>query len=52
MDETEGVGNVDMTENRDIPDHPWPYMRKMLFLYYVRLGLPTVLLAEYPLYWA
>ena len=24
MDETEGVSNVDMTENRDIPDHPWP----------------------------
>ena len=23
MDETKGVSNVDMTENRDIPDHPW-----------------------------
>ena len=28
-DETEGVSDVDMTENRDIPDHPWPYMREM-----------------------
>ena len=27
MDETEGVNNVDMTENRDIPDNP--YMREM-----------------------
>ena len=27
LDETEGVSNVDMTENRDIPDHPWPYMK-------------------------
>ena len=24
MDETEGVNDVDMTENRDIPVHPWP----------------------------
>ena len=24
MDETEGVSDEDMTENRDIPDHPWP----------------------------
>ena len=24
LDETEGVSNVDMTENIDIPDHPWP----------------------------
>ena len=22
MDETDGVSDVDMTENRDIPDHP------------------------------
>ena len=29
MDETEGVSNVNMTENRDIPDHPLPYMREM-----------------------
>ena len=29
MDETEGVTDVYMTENRDIPDHPWPYMREM-----------------------
>ena len=29
MDETEGISNVSMTENRDIPDHPWPYMREM-----------------------
>ena len=27
MDETEGVSNVNMTENRNICDHPWPYMR-------------------------
>ncbi|KAI2661024.1 hypothetical protein H4Q32_027624 [Labeo rohita] len=27
--ETEGVSNVKMTENRDFPDHPWPYMREM-----------------------
>lgn len=26
---TEGVSNVKMTENRDFPDHPWPYMREM-----------------------
>ena len=24
LDETEGVSNVNMTENREIPDHPWP----------------------------
>ena len=26
-DETEVISDVDMTETRDIPDHPWPYMR-------------------------
>ena len=28
MDETDGVSDVHMTENRDIPDHQWPYVRK------------------------
>ena len=31
MDETAGVSDVYMTENRDIPDYPWPYMREMSF---------------------
>ena len=30
MDETEGVGNVNMTENRDTADHAWLYVREML----------------------
>ena len=29
VDETVGVSDVDMTENRHIPDYPWPYMREM-----------------------
>ena len=36
MDETEGVSNVDMTENRDIPDHPWPYIRGMFEIVMVK----------------
>ena len=30
MDEAGGVSDVDMTENRDIPDHPWPYVREII----------------------
>ena len=33
---TEGVNDVDMTENRDIPDHPWPYMMEMFEIVVVK----------------
>ena len=36
MDETEGVSDVDMTENRDISDHPWPYIRRMFEIVMVK----------------
>ena len=29
MNDTEGINDVYVTENRDITDHPWPYMREM-----------------------
>ena len=34
---TDRVSDVDMTENRDIPDHPWPYMREMFKIVGVKM---------------
>ena len=51
MDETEGVSNVDMTDNRYIPDHTWPYMREMFYIVCVKKGfLANALLRVYSVF--
>ena len=32
-DETDEVSDVDMPENKDIPDHSWSYMREMFDIF-------------------
>ena len=32
MDKAAGISDVDMTENRDISDHPWSYVREELHM--------------------